>query len=538
MIDIIIVDDENTIREGIANSINWKEFDINICGLARDGSEALDLIEMFMPSIVITDISMKDMDGLELLQIVNQIYPNIKVILISGYKDFEYAQEAVTHNAFAYLTKPIDEEKLINKVLEAKEKIEFRLTEIKINDSIRKKLRENILILKDNFFRTLLEGKLRNKENILQKAKMLEINLNYKQFITCILEYESNNISREKNIYNQSLYKAAIMSYLEEHLSEFFKCYSFNLDSKIGLIVCGDNINKTLLIKQLTGVRDWVNSNMSMILTTGVGSLCGNIERITISNRTANDAIQYRVVLGKNVVIDSDEKFETTKEKIAIEDFDNTLKNNEDDVIFALKNGDMVSVKKVTNLMVESISLVLSNDIRQKERIMFLLTFYLVKIIYTLEIHKHKYYGNENLMYQYLNTLKTLDKISLFINNFMDEISKEMMEKKNSRNSFLVNKALKYIKDNIYDNISLVSIAEKLQIHPNYLSKIFKAETEQSFTTHVINCKMTEAKKLLKTTNFKVYEIADKLSYKDVAHFTRLFRKNFGVSPTEYRQLL
>ncbi len=538
MIDIIIVDDENTIREGIAKSINWEKHDINVCGLAREGSEALDLIELFMPSIVITDISMKDMDGLELLQIINQIYPNIKVILISGYKDFEYAREAVTHNAFAYLTKPIDEEKLVNKVVEAKKEIEYRLAEIKINDNIRKKLRENILILKDNFFRTLLEGKLRDKEEIQQRAQMLDINLQFKQFITCILEYESNNISQRKSIYDQSFYKAAIMSYVEVHLSKIYTCYSFNIDNKIGLIICGDDINKILLIKQLTDVRDWVNTNMGMILTTGVGSLCGNIERIAISNRTANDAIQYRVVLGKNVVIDSDQKFETTKEKIAIDDFDNTLKNNEDDVIFALKNGDMVTVKKVIRLMTESISLALSNDIRQKERIMFLLTFYLVKIIYTLEIHKHRYYGNENHMYKHLNTLKTLDQINLFINNFMDEIMKEMMEKKSSRNSFLVNKALKYIKDNIYDNISLVSIAEKLQIHPNYLSKIFKAETNQSFTTHVINCKMTEAKKSLKTTNLKVYEIADKLSYKDVAHFTRLFRKSFGVSPSEYRQLL
>lgn len=538
MIDIIIVDDENIIREGISNSIDWEKHDINVCGLAKDGSEALDLIELFMPSIIISDISMKDMDGLELLQIINQIYPNIKVILISGYKDFEYAREAVAHNAFAYLTKPIDDEQLVNKVLEAKEKIEHRLNEIKINDNIRKKLKENILILKDNFFRNLLEGKLRDKEEIQQRAKMLEINLYYKQFITCILEYESNNMSKKKNVYDQSFYKAAIMSYVEEYLSKSFKCYSFNLDNKIGLIICGDDINKELLIMQLIGARDWVNSNMGMILTTGVGSLCGNIERISISNRTANDAIQYRVVLGKNIVIDSDEKFETTKEKIAIDDFDNTLKNNEDDVIFALKNGDMVLVKKIIKLMIESISLVLSNDIRQKERIMFLLTFYLVKIIYTLEIHKHKYYGNENLMYKHLNTLKTLDNISLFVNSFMDEIVKEMMEKKNSRNSFLVNKALKYIKDSIYDNISLVSIADKLQIHPNYLSKIFKVETDQSFTTHVIKCKMVEAKKLLKTTNYKVYEIADKLSYKDVAHFTRLFRKNFGVSPTEYRQLL
>ncbi|MBN2852046.1 MAG: response regulator, partial [Clostridia bacterium] len=463
MIDILIVDDENTIREGISKSINWVKYEINVCGTAKDGSEALDLIENFMPSIVISDISMKDMDGLELLEIINQVYPNIKVILISGYKDFEYAQKAVAFNAFAYITKPIDTDILVDKVLDAKKQIDKRLTEIKINDSIRKKLRENILILKDNFFRVLLEGKIRNKQDIMERADMLEISLSYKQFITCVLEYESNNVMQKKSIYDQSFYKAAIMSYVEEKLSEIFTCYSFNLDNRIGIIVCGDDINKELLIRRLNLVRDWVNENMGMILTVGVGSLCGNIERIALSNRTANDAIQYRVILGKNVVIDSDQKFETTKEKIAIEDFDSTLKNNEDDIIYALKNGDKVNVKKISDSIIESVSLVISNDIRQKERITFLLAFYLVKIIYTLEIHKHRYYGNENELYSYLNTLQTLDKIKKFINSFMDEIISEMNTKKNSRNSFLVNKALKYIKDNIYDNISLVSIAEKLQ---------------------------------------------------------------------------
>jgi len=538
MIDMLIVDDEKIIREGISKSINWKELGVNICGLAKNGSEALDLIEIFMPSLVITDISMRDMDGLELLEIINQVYPNIKVILISGYKDFEYAQKAVAFNAFSYITKPIDEQVLIDKVTEAKNMVDKQLAEIKINDSTRKKLRENILILKDNFFKSILEGKIRDGNEIMERAQLLEIDFDFNQFIVCILEFESNNITQTKNIYDQSFYKAAIMSYVEENIQESFTSYSFNLDSKIGLLICSKTINREILIRKLNNIRNWVNTNMGMILTVGVGSLCGNVERIAISYRTANDAIQYRVILGQNIIIDSDKKFETSKEKIAIEDFDNTLKNNEDDMIFALKNGDKIIMKKISDKIIESVSLVISNDIRQKERITFLLAFYLVKIIYTLEIHKHRYYGNENELYKYLSTLLTIEQIREFINEFMNEIINEMNTKKSSRNSFLVNQAVKYIKDNIYSNVSLVSVADKLEIHPNYLSKIFKIETQESFTTYVINCKMIEVKKLLKTTNLKIYEIADMLSYKDVAHFTRLFKKNLGVAPTEYRQLL
>lgn len=538
MIDIIIVDDEKIIREGISSRIDWKANGINVCALASDGTQALDLIEQYMPSIVITDISMRDLDGLELLEIVNQVYPNIKVILISGYKDFEYAQKAIALNAFHYMTKPVDTTKLVNVVLQAKTEIDKKRSEIKINDNIRKKLRENLLIIKDNFFSNLLLGKIRNVTEIREQADMIEVNFNVKQYIVCILEFEENNTMQKKNIYDQSFYKAAIMSSVENEIDEIYNSYTFNMLSRIGLIVCADNINKDFLKKKLKGVINWVNKEMGMILTIGVGSTCGDIEKISLSYRAANDAIQYRVVLGKNVIIDSQHKYETTKEIIAIEDFDSILKNNESNIIYAIKNDETKVIEDITKEIMDSMKMVVTGDIKLKEREIFLLTFYLIKIIYALEIYNHKYYGSENNLFKKLNAVNSLDEINIFLKSFFFSIVKEMNIKKKSRNNFLVDKAVKFVQDNIYDSISLVIVADKLQIHPNYLSKIFKNETKTPFTTFVIETKMKEAKKLLKDTNLKVYEIADKMSYKDVAHFTRLFKKSFGVSPTEYRQLL
>lgn len=199
MIDILIVDDEKKIREGISNNIDWASNDINICGTASSGLEALDMIDMFMPGIVITDISMSDMDGLELLDIINQTYPTVKVILISGYKEFEYAQKAVALNAFSYLTKPINSKMLLDKVIEAKALIEKRISEVKINDVIRKKLRENILVVRDSFFTILMEGRNRNRVDIENRGEFLEIDLNYNQFLVCIMAFEAGGAVKNKN---------------------------------------------------------------------------------------------------------------------------------------------------------------------------------------------------------------------------------------------------------------------------------------------------------------------------------------------------
>ena len=538
MIDVLIVDDEKKIREGIRNSIDWGSYGINVCGMASGGLEALDMIDMFMPGIVITDISMADMDGLELLEIVNQTYPTVKVILISGYKEFEYARKAVALNAFSYLTKPINSQTLLEKVVAAKEEIEKRISEVKINDVIRKRLRENILVVRDSFFSNLMEGRIRNRQEIESRAEFLEIDLDYTQFLVCIMSFEAGGAIRNKNFYDISFYKAAIMSKTEEKIGDMYTCYVFNLGAGIGVMVCSDRIEKVLLTDRLEQIKNWVNNNMGLSLSVGVGNVSGSIDKVTLSYRTASDAIQYSVVLGKNVVIDSDKITDTTKEKIAMEDFESIMGKNEEILITAVKNSDRHLVRDSLDEIFASVNQIVRNDIRQKERVIFLLAFYLTKILFALEIQGHRYYGNENDLFSVMNAMTGMGDIRDFMKDFFMEVIKELEKTKQSKNSYLVSQALKFMDVYQDGSVTLVSVAERLQIHPSYLSKIFKQETGESFSEHLIKNKMNSAKHLLKTTNQKVYEIANNLGYKDVAHFTKLFKKTFGVSPTEYRNLV
>ncbi len=539
MIDIIIVDDEKSIREGMATSIPWEEHGINVSAIASSASEALDLIDTYMPNVVITDISMPDMSGLDLLEIINRTYPNIKVILISGYRNFEYARRAVTNNAFCYLTKPLVQQTLVDKVLEAKKQIDEKIREVSLNDNIRRKLRENIMVLKDNFFRMLMEGKLRQKSEIIDRAITTEIDIDYNNFVVCLAEFELASSQKKLNMYDFSFYKAAIMSTMEQKLEDIYKCYTFNLDNRIGLLVCSkQKIQRDFLISRLQDVKSWVNKNMGFSLSVGVGNTCGSIEKVTLSYISAIDAMLYRVILGKNVVVDAQLKIKATKEKIVVDDFDNILKTREEDMVLALRNKSHASVKEIIDQIMQSSKHIVANDVRQKERIAFLLSVFLIRIIYSLEITNYRFYNKENDLYNSINELISIDDMRNFLISIIKEITQAIEESDSKQNNFLVNKGLRYIKESVYEDVSLVTIAERLQIHPNYLSKIFKQVTDESFTDHVIRYKMNEAKKLLKSTNDKVYEISDKLGYKDVAHFTKLFKKHFGISPTEYRQLI
>ena len=540
MINMLIVDDEYYIREGIKNGINWNEYDINICGVAGSGFEALDMLEEYAPSIVVTDIRMPDMDGLELLDVINEKYSNIKVILISGYRDFQYAQTAINLSAFCYMLKPIDQNELVSKVLEAKKIIEEQVEKVKHDEDIKKRLEENISILKDNFLIQLVKGKKTISAEMQKKAEFLNLNLDGPQYVVCILEPDVRpSMGNEINFYDESLYMAAVMKIAETVIGEScMAAYTFNLDNRIGLIISGENISRDILRAKCDTIINKVNNNVGISLTVGIGNVCDKMENIATSYKEALNAVEYKMVLGKNVVIPVELVQINLKEKAIKNQFLDTLRNCEDDLIIAIKSDNRDSIIIILKEIIDELEDSIKNNIQEKEHLIFLISFFIMKIMFILDIHFNLLIDSkENLIYNMQN-LQTMDDLEKYIINCFDKILNELREKNKRHNSFLVNKAIEYINKNLYNDITLVKVADYLTTHPNYLSKIFRRETGESFVEYVIKAKMNEAKILLKNGNNKVYEIANMLNYKDVGHFARTFKRIFGVSPSEYRQLL
>jgi len=539
MIDMLIVDDEYHIREGIKYGIDWKKYGINICGVAASGLEALDMLEQYTPNIIATDIRMPDMDGLELLEIINKKYSNVKVILISGYKDFQYAQTAVSLNAFCYILKPIDHNELLQKVIEAKQLIEEQLEKVKRDEDIKKRLEENISILRGNFFIELVKGKRINPVELQKKSEFLDVDLSGPQYVICILEPEVRpGYQDEIDVYGESLYRAAVMNITEDVMGDGYKTYVFNLGDRIGLLICGKNISKGILKEKCEKIIGQVNNEIGISLTVGMGNIYGSIERIPASYKEALNAIEYRIVVGNNLVIPAESVYINQKEKAVKNQFLDTLRNCEDDLIMAIKSDNRDSITIILNEIIEALHESMKSNIQEKDHIIFLVSFLITKIMFVLDINISILFGEEEDPVNSMKNMQTIDELENYIIMRFDRILMEFREKSKSHNGFLVKQTMDYISKNIYTDISLVKVADHLSTHPNYLSKIFKQKTGESFVEYVIKMKMNEAKHLLRNSNNKVYEIANMLQYKDVGHFARTFKRIFGVLPTEYRQLL
>ena len=540
MINVLIVDDEYSIREGIKNNISWAEYGLRVCGTAASGFEALELVDKEMPEIIILDIRLSDMDGLEVLEVVKEKYPHIKVILISGHDDFEYAQKAIELDAFSYILKPIDDKKLLAKIIDAKKIIEDQFNKIKSDENLNKQLKKNIPILKDIFLNQIVTGKLTDLQTMKERSEFLGIELSMSQYTVLVLELQDDNLVSKRSEYDKNMLKLAVINHLESMLGKTFSHYSFNLVNNIGVIIQGDNIDRTLLKNTCVEFKDYVNKSMGLLITIGLGRIHEGIHGIPFAFREALDALEYKLLLGCNVVIDIEniQVSQVNEKTVFAEDvFEDTIKKLEDDLIYSLKTLNRKKVAQITDNIVATLGETLRINIEKTDRLIFLMSFFLTKLLLTLDIKIEKFFDQGNEIYDDLRNLETIDQFGEYINRFFDKVMNILQNKQESKNSFLVSKAIEYIKENIYNDISLTKTADAIYISPNYLSRIFKQEMNETFIEFVTNSKMTEAKELLKNTNYKIYEIADMLKYKDVNHFTRVFKRVFSVTPTDYREL-
>lgn len=535
MIKVIIVDDEITIREGIKKAIDWERYGMEVSAVAGSSAEALDCIEQFLPDIIILDILLDGMDGLEILDIVRHKYPNVYVILISGYDEFEYAQRAIELSAFCYLLKPIDEEQLKQKLGQIREDIDRKLDKLKKDKELNERLKESLPVIREHLFYEIIRGKNIHLDKIYEKSEFLGVDLNAKQYAVIILEL---HIPENKSEYDKNLIKYAAMEKCENAIAGLYKCYSFNLRENIGILICTDKIDLSHVKEICQGIINGINNLLSVPVTIGIGSVYHEITSIVYSYKEAVDALEYKALMGLNQAIDSDSIYRSANKKYERNPVKELFSKRMNELKHALKTMNSEVLSTISSDIALALEDSLKNNIRNFSKDLLQLSNSLNDVIISLDINIENIFHNETDLYGVFRKLKTIEKITDYLKDFFERVLEEVKSRQKDSNSFYVNKAKSYIDKNLYGELSLSNVADNLYVSSNYLSRIFKQEVGESFIEYVIRGKMHEARRLLETSTYKVYEIANELNYKDVNYFSKTFKKIFGVTPSEYRELI
>lgn len=534
MIKVMIVDDEKTIREGVKKAIDWQRYGMEVVAVLASGAEALDAIERDPPDIVLLDIILNDIDGLEVLDLVRRKYPGVFVILISGYDDFEYARRAIELSAYCYLLKPIDIGQLLEKLLQVREAIEQRLDKLKKDKELNDRLKESIPIIRDNFFLDLVSGKYASVDSIVKKAEFLGVDLKARQYAVAVLEFHNQGKGNE---YDRNLIKFAAMELCIDAFSGAYLCHPFNMEDRIGLLICADELQQENIRAVCGGIMDDMNVKLGVPLTIGIGRPQEEPLSIPYSYREALEALEYKILMGLNRVIDSEIIYQSSNKKLEHNLIKEIFHKRGDELKVALKTMNRHTVESITLDIVSALRVSIDSNIRNHGRDLLLLSGYLSVVAVDLDVDIENVLEEGKELYGAFKSQETMEKIHERILLFFSRVMDELMSKQENSNSLYVGKALKIIKEKLHEEISLSAIADALYLSPNYLSRIFKQEVGESFIEYTVRVKMNEVKRLLEQSPQKVYEIANILNYKDVNYFSKTFKKFFGVSPSEYREL-
>lgn len=493
---ILIVEDEVKIRKGLANLI-VKQTGNEIVGEAKNGREGLELILSTNPDLVITDVKMPVMDGLEMLRELSEKELHVHSVILSGYSEFEYAKKAISYGVDDYLLKPLAPED----ILSALEKIRGKLEE-----EIRNQSGKSQQILWK-----WLQGQIQDMESEFVQLKF-DIGKEY----ILLSGYGWNTLFDERKDFLQTIQN----SKTKQLFSDMHCCALEETRELVNILPA--EAEESLLgelswYMERTGDK-WVWVKVPIREWT---HLCREMEKIRRLYLYGEGHRPGKVITMEDMNAFSEEPFSYPEElegkirsAIYREDLEQTEKRFlEFEELMEKKNYSPYQVKEAY--------------LRLTHRIMGFLE----------DVEKNAYETLEPMRYRNeMSRACTRQEMRRIMDEILHTITNTASRKEDISN-YAIKKAISYIRMHYSENISLEEIADKLDITPEYLSALFNREVGVNFTVFLRDFRISHARRLLKSTDKKIYEIAEEVGYTDSKYFNRVFKEKVGVSPREFRQM-
>ncbi|WP_171655612.1 response regulator [Paenibacillus foliorum] len=520
MYKVIIIDDDCIIRRGLIQLIPWNEHGFELAGSSDNGKDGLELIRKVQPHLIITDIRMPFMNGLELTEIVKEEYPHIKIIMLTSYDDFDFAKQALKLKVFDYLLKPFDNETIIKAAASAMHELayEYRISQ---------KVTEALPILRQKFLEKLINGKLSEYE-IVSGAEFLELALPDTSYVTMVLKADDYSYSEYPSRFGKEMLKYCVLNVAEETLGSKGQGILFDSVEDEVVMICFIKENeeqakeKAFLIAE--DIRRNIENFLKTTITAAIGGVYQTYEGISYSYKDAQAALEIRHILGTNRVIRRFEYIEPTGSM----DISN-LKNE-----FILNVKLSFLDKALLNLTAIERSILEAKNVSllEVQRISMEITLLLYK---EMEIYTK---GDESLdlAFRKIQQFQTVHNIFLFIADLITTFIPIIHSKSDSQTKRIINQAVVYMKSYFYyENLSLQDVAKTVHISPTYLSIIFKKEMNINFSDYLQTIRMNEAKELFRNSNLKTYEVAERVGFSNPQYFSVWFKKNTGMSPKDFK---
>lgn len=527
MYSVFAVDDESIVLEGIRSKIDWEGNGFNFAGEATDGEIALSMLQELKPDILITDIKMPFMDGLQLSEAIKRTQPWIKIIILSGHDEFDYAKKAISIGIEDYLLKPFTPDELLISLKKTAAQIDKERKQLSDISKLREELKSNETLIKKEFLNNLVHGSV-DTNTVMQKSSELGMNL--------ISRYYKILISRIESRTGNSQAQQEACSLLNSYSAAWDQAVSFFHHSNLLVCIFKGASEKELednIYHAAETIGHIATKNEECTVLTAIGKTVEHLSQLSISYEDAKHILE----LGGN----PGEVSENLNRIISSDDLQNTnlglldLKEN-DPLVDRLKYAGQNDISAIIE---ESMALIRNNPGQFKVFASYLLVDLIIAVSKLVE----KLGGNikelypEILQRTYVDIAvsdeekftKTLEEVLHFALNFRDS-------KMTGKYGDVILKAKRFIEENYADqNTTLTTVAEAVALSPNHFSTIFSQECKTTFIEYLTNVRLEHAKRLMRETDMKGYDIAYDCGFSDPHYFSYIFKKNTGLSPREYK---
>lgn len=525
--NVLLVDDEADVLQAMKKKIDWEALGFCLAGTAENGQEALEMAEQLHIDVVMTDIKMPYMDGLTLCKNLKQSYRNMKVIIYSGFDDFEFAREAVHLEAEEYLLKPIsagDMEAAFSKV---RKKLDQEYDEYRNLNRLSEYYRKSLPAMREQLVKGILEGRIAG-ERARAMMETYEICLDSPFYVVAALYMDVN--PREEQPQPAQLFTLSLKDMVQDYLKNRTRFFSTAfLDQVIVIFMLDEREEIDQVLYHLDQICKMGFHVLKSSVTAAVGQICANTDALHTSYEEAVNAMEYRSILGSGQVLYINDIEPCSEENILV------TEHEFQNLVHAVKLGNRDETNAAIAQIMDSIRKEPISPGQYQLLFMELLSE-LMKIGRAYKLHPNQIFGEHAGSWQELYRMVTVDELEGWLQEVCTNLRHVLRHERRDSAARLTEQAKAYIEEHYKESdLSADSLCRCLNVSAAYFSTIFKREVGMSFVAYLTKIRLEHALELLRTTEDKTYIIASRVGYMEPNYFSYVFKKQYGISPSKYR---
>lgn len=535
MLKVLIADDEKMICSLISQLLDWNALGYEIVGMAYTGVDAYEMIRKEQPDVIISDIRMPGYDGIELIKRTKEAGIEAEFVMISGFKQFEYAQNAMKYGVKYYLLKPIEEDKLQEIAEEIKDSILSRKQHDHYRNQLELEIQETRDKMKKRFLTSMLFGEQESRKIADCNSINHEYSTSFKEgvFQAVFIKVDTDGGEEESigsMIEKLEKYTDILGDVCEEHITT-------EMHSGIITLVNYKFEQEALVRKKIEEmyeeIKKYIDRFEGFSVVLGVGRKMDHFLESNLCLQTAIDAIKYRIrISNTNIIYLENYQFEPYDiNKIVTE-------GKKQAYLSKVVSGDIRGAQECLAATLR--------EIRYSGGSYSPILFFDILIAYVdlltdyckqQDLYSEEYERNLKKWNVSTDNIRSEKMLLAVTEDLIRETLEYAAEEKKSKDIKPIREIKKYIEENYMEEISLGQLAELVDMNASYLSSVFKKETGMTYSEYLILCRVKQASRLLVETNLSIGEIAHQSGYQDARYFSKQFSKQVGLKPSEYRKL-